>query len=125
MTHPKRRAGRQGRQSSTAGGLDIKPASGHAADEEGYGRLRRNVLGLAASGHGDAGLPVRLRVASIAAAENAISGDAFRPGDVLPSRLGLTVEIGNTDAEGRLVLGDALARAGEDKRRTCSSTWRR
>src|SRR3546814_12354291 len=60
------------------------------------------------------GLPVRLHCL-VAAAENAISGDAFRPGDVLRSRKGLTVEIGNTAAEGRLVLGDALARAGEDK----------
>src|SRR3546814_11124427 len=60
------------------------------------------------------GLPVRLHCL-VAAAENAISGDACRPGDVLRSRKGLTVEIGNTDAEGRLVLGDALARAGEDK----------
>ena len=60
------------------------------------------------------GLPVRLHCL-VAAAENAISADAFRPGDVLKSRLGLTVEIGNTDAEGRLVLGDALAKAGEDK----------
>jgi leucyl aminopeptidase len=47
--------------------------------------------------------------------ENAISGNAFRPGDILPSRKGLTVEIGNTDAEGRLVLGDALALADEEK----------
>src|SRR5690606_22192241 len=46
--------------------------------------------------------------------ENAISGDAFRPGDVLQSRKGLTVEIGNTDAEGRLILADALAYGGED-----------
>ena len=46
---------------------------------------------------------------------NAISADAFRPGDVLFSRKGLTVEIGNTDAEGRLILGDALTRAGEDQ----------
>jgi leucyl aminopeptidase len=46
--------------------------------------------------------------------ENAISGNAFRPGDVLKSRNGLTVEIGNTDAEGRLILGDALTRAGEN-----------
>ncbi|MFP5434776.1 MAG: leucyl aminopeptidase family protein, partial [Alphaproteobacteria bacterium] len=51
----------------------------------------------------------------IPAAENAISGNAFRPGDILRSRRGLTVEIGNTDAEGRLVLGDALARAAEEK----------
>jgi len=48
------------------------------------------------------GLPVRLRVL-VPAVENAISGDAFRPGDVLASRKGLSVEIGNTDAEGRLV----------------------
>jgi leucyl aminopeptidase len=60
------------------------------------------------------GLPVRLHCL-VAAAENAISSDAFRPGDVLKSRKGLTVEIGNTDAEGRLVLGDALAKAGEAK----------
>lgn len=58
-------------------------------------------------------LPVRLRVL-IAAAENSISGDAFRPSDVIRSRLGPTVEIGNTDAEGRLVLADALALADEE-----------
>jgi leucyl aminopeptidase len=57
-------------------------------------------------------LPVRL-VVLVAAVENAISADAFRPGDVLNSRKGLTIEIGNTDAEGRLVLADALCRAGE------------
>src|SRR5690606_32427726 len=55
-------------------------------------------------------LPVRLRVL-IPAVENAISGRAFRPGDVFPSRKGLTVEISNTDAEGRLILADALAEA--------------
>ena len=54
------------------------------------------------------GLPVRLRVL-IPAVENAVSGDAFRPGDILTARNGLTVEINNTDAEGRLVLADALA----------------
>src|SRR3546814_16009153 len=59
-------------------------------------------------------LPVRLHLL-IPAAENAVSGNAFRPGDILRSRTGLTVEIGNTDAEGRLVLGAALALAGEDK----------
>ena len=59
-------------------------------------------------------LPVRLRVL-IAAAENSIAGNAFRPGDVLRSRAGQTVEIGNTDAEGRLVLADALSLADEDK----------
>ena len=58
----------------------------------------------------DAALPVRLRVL-IPAVENSISGSAFRPGDVLNSRKGLTVEIGNTDAEGRLVLADALTDA--------------
>jgi len=72
-----------------------------------------NVLGLASMIMG-AGLKVRLRVL-IPAVENAISGNAFRPGDILPSRKGLTVEIGNTDAEGRLVLGDALALADEEK----------
>src|SRR3546814_7622483 len=50
----------------------------------------------------------------IPAVENAISGNAFRPGDVLKSRKGLTVEIGNTDAEGRLILADALTRASEE-----------
>ena len=59
-------------------------------------------------------LPVRLHML-IAAAENAISGDAFRPGDILTSRKGLTVEIDNTDAEGRLVLADAITRAVEDE----------
>jgi leucyl aminopeptidase len=58
-------------------------------------------------------LPMRLRVL-IPAAENAIAGNAFRPGDVLPSRNGMTVEIGNTDAEGRLVLADAISLADEE-----------
>jgi leucyl aminopeptidase len=58
-------------------------------------------------------LPVRLRVL-IPAAENSISGNAFRPGDVLLSRNGMTVEIGNTDAEGRLVLADAITLADEE-----------
>src|SRR3546814_4965497 len=61
-----------------------------------------------------AGLPVQLRL-YVPAVENAISGNALRPGDVLKSRKGLSVEIANTDAEGRLVLGDALARASEEK----------
>jgi leucyl aminopeptidase len=59
-------------------------------------------------------LDVRLRIL-IAAAENSISGNAMRPGDVLRSRAGLTVEIGNTDAEGRLVLADALALADAER----------
>ena len=58
-------------------------------------------------------LPVRLRVL-IPAAENSIAGNAFRPGDVLTSRNGMTVEIGNTDAEGRLVLADAISLADEE-----------
>ena len=62
----------------------------------------------------DAKLKVRLRVL-IPAVENAISGDAFRPLDIYASRKGITVEIGNTDAEGRLVLADALALADEEK----------
>ena len=62
----------------------------------------------------EAKLPVRLHLL-VPAVENAIAGNAFRPGDVLSTRKGLTVEIGNTDAEGRLILGDALTRASEDK----------
>jgi leucyl aminopeptidase len=60
----------------------------------------------------DAGLPVRLHLL-IPAVENAIAGDAIRPGDVLASRAGPTIEVTNTDAEGRLILADALAKAGE------------
>jgi leucyl aminopeptidase len=93
------------------GGLDIKPASGMALMKKDMGG-GANVLGLA-SMIMDAGLEVRLRVL-VPAAENAISGAAFRPGDVLTSRKGLRVEIGNTDAEGRLVLADALALADEE-----------
>jgi leucyl aminopeptidase len=93
------------------GGLDIKPAAGMALMKKDMGGAA-NVLGLA-SMIMSAGLKVRLRVL-VAAAENAISGRAFRPGDVLKSRKGLTVEIGNTDAEGRLVLADALAMADEE-----------
>ncbi|MGE4279433.1 MAG: M17 family metallopeptidase, partial [Magnetospirillum sp.] len=72
-----------------------------------------HVLGLA-SMIMDAKLPVRLRVL-IPAVENAVSGDAMRPGDVLPTRKGLSVEVGNTDAEGRLILCDALAEASREK----------
>jgi leucyl aminopeptidase len=93
------------------GGLDIKPAAGMALMKKDMGGAA-NALGLA-SMIMHAGLKVRLRVL-IPAAENAISGRAFRPGDILKSRKGLTVEIGNTDAEGRLVLADALALADEE-----------
>jgi leucyl aminopeptidase len=94
------------------GGLDIKPASGMLLMKKDMGGAA-NVLGLASMIMA-AGLKVRLRVL-IPAVENAISGNSFRPGDVLPSRKGLTVEIGNTDAEGRLILADALALADEDE----------
>ncbi|MGH7004658.1 MAG: leucyl aminopeptidase family protein, partial [Alphaproteobacteria bacterium] len=93
------------------GGLDIKPASGMLLMKKDMGGAA-NVLALAGLIM-DAGLPVRLRVL-IPAVENSISANAFRPGDVLTSRKGLTVEIGNTDAEGRLVLADALALADEE-----------
>jgi leucyl aminopeptidase len=93
------------------GGLDIKPSSGMLLMKKDMGGAA-NVLGLADMIMG-AGLAVRLRVL-IPAVENSIAGNAFRPGDVLKSRKGPTVEIGNTDAEGRLVLADALAFADEE-----------
>ncbi|MGN6818929.1 MAG: leucyl aminopeptidase family protein [Sphingomonas sp.] len=95
-----------------SGGLDIKPASGMRLMKKDMGGAA-HALGLASLIMG-ARLPVRLHLL-IPAVENAISADAFRPGDVLKSRKGLTVENTNTDAEGRLVLGDALAKAAEDK----------
>ncbi len=94
------------------GGLDIKPASGMLLMKKDMGGAA-NVLGLASMIMA-ARLKVRLRVL-IPAVENAISANAFRPGDVLTSRKGITVEVGNTDAEGRLVLADALALADEDE----------
>lgn len=93
------------------GGLDIKPASGMLLMKKDMGGAA-NVLALAHMVMAR-GLAVRLRVL-IPAVENAIDGSAFRPGDVLTSRKGKTVEIGNTDAEGRLVLADALALADEE-----------
>src|SRR4051794_11679187 len=93
-----------------SGGLDIKQAS--------WMRLMKKDMGGAAHALAlaqlvmRAGLPVRLHLL-IPAVENAVSGGAYRPGDILKSRKGLTVEIHNTDAEGRLILGDALARAAE------------
>jgi len=93
------------------GGLDIKPSSAMLLMKKDMGGAA-NALGLAHMIM-DAGLPVRLRVL-IPAVENAIASAAFRPGDVFASRRGLTVEIGNTDAEGRLVLADALALAAEE-----------
>jgi leucyl aminopeptidase len=93
------------------GGLDIKPASGMEIMKKDMGgaaaalTLARMIM--------EAGLDVRLR-ALIPIVENSISAAAFRPGDVLKSRNGLTVEIGNTDAEGRLILADALSLADEE-----------
>ena len=95
-----------------SGGLDIKPASGM--------RLMKKDMGGAAHALAlaelimAAHLPVRLHML-VAAAENSIAGDAMRPGDIIKSRKGLTVEIDNTDAEGRLVLADALTKAIQDK----------
>ena len=94
------------------GGLDIKPASGMLLMKKDMGGAA-NVLGLASMIMA-ARLKVRLRVL-IPAVENSISANAFRPGDVLQSRKGISVEIGNTDAEGRLVLADALALADDEE----------
>ncbi|SPJ26787.1 leucyl aminopeptidase family protein [Falsiruegeria mediterranea] len=93
------------------GGLDLKPAAAMALMKKDMGGSA-NVLGLARMIMA-LELPVQLRVL-IPAVENAVAGNAFRPGDILTSRKGLTVEINNTDAEGRLVLADALALADED-----------
>jgi leucyl aminopeptidase len=92
------------------GGLDIKPASGMGLMKKDMGGAA-TVLGLAHMIMAT-GMAVRLRVL-IPAVENSIDGNAFRPQDVLTARNGLTVEINNTDAEGRLVLADALALGSE------------
>jgi leucyl aminopeptidase len=95
-----------------SGGLDIKPSSSMLLMKKDMGgaahalALARLIM--------KSGLPVRLHML-VPAVENAVSGNAFRPGDVLRSRAGVSVEIGNTDAEGRLILADALTRAGEEK----------
>jgi leucyl aminopeptidase len=94
------------------GGLDLKPSSGMLIMKKDMGGAA-NVLALALMVM-DAKLKVRLRVL-VPAVENAVAGNAFRPLDIFRSRKGLTVEIGNTDAEGRLVLADALALADEEK----------
>jgi leucyl aminopeptidase len=94
-----------------SGGLDIKPSSGMLMMKKDMG----GAATVLAAAHMimSRGLQVRLRVL-IPAVENAISGSAFRPLDVYPSRKGISVEVGNTDAEGRLVLADALALADEE-----------
>jgi leucyl aminopeptidase len=94
------------------GGLDLKPSGSMLIMKKDMGGAA-NVLALAQMVM-DAQLKVRLRVL-IPAVENAVAGNAFRPLDIFTSRKGLTVEIGNTDAEGRLVLADALAFADEEK----------
>lgn len=93
------------------GGLNLKPGSSMGTMKKDMGGAA-NVLGLAQMIM-DAGLNIRLRVL-IPAVENAVDGSAFRPGDILTARNGVTVEINNTDAEGRLVLADALALGAED-----------
>ena len=93
------------------GGLDLKPSRGMALMKKDMGGAAA-VLGLAHMVMA-ANLPVRLRVL-VPAVENSVSGNAMRPRDVLQTRKGLTVEVGNTDAEGRLVLADALTAATED-----------
>ena len=93
-----------------SGGLNLKPGAGM--------RLMKKDMGGAAHALAlgrmvmEAKLPVRLTVLT-PLVENAVSAESFRPGDVLATRKGLTVEVGNTDAEGRLILADALTRAGE------------
>ena len=94
-----------------SGGLDVKSSSGMLLMKKDMGGSAHAIAlaGLIMR----AGLPVRLHLL-VPAVENAISGNSFRPGDVLTSRKGTTVEIGNTDAEGRLILADALQRASEE-----------
>ncbi|MCA6315334.1 MAG: leucyl aminopeptidase family protein, partial [Phenylobacterium sp.] len=92
------------------GGLDLKPSAGMRLMKKDMGGAA-HVLALGAMVM-EARLPVRLSVL-VPAVENAVSGDAMRPGDVLATRKGLSVEVGNTDAEGRLILADALTRASE------------
>ncbi|MCZ6875041.1 MAG: leucyl aminopeptidase family protein [bacterium] len=95
-----------------SGGLDLKSAAGM--------RLMKKDMGGAAHALGlalmvmDAGLPVCLRLL-VPAVENAVSGDAMRPGDIITSRQGLTIEVDNTDAEGRLILCDALTEGGAEQ----------
>ena len=95
-----------------SGGYDLKPASGMKLMKKDMGGAA-TVIALAAMIM-DAKLPVRLRLL-VPAVENMVAGNAFRPLDVLDTRKGTTVEVGNTDAEGRLILCDALAEADSEK----------
>jgi len=94
------------------GGLDLKAASGMLMMKKDMGGAA-TVMAVAAMVMA-AKLPVRLRLL-VPAVENSVSGNAFRPMDVVPTRKGITVEIGNTDAEGRLILCDALHEGASDK----------
>jgi leucyl aminopeptidase len=94
------------------GGLDLKNSSGMLLMKKDMGGAAV-MLGVAQAVMA-LSLPVRLRLL-VGAVENSVSGDAFRPGDVIRTRKGLTVEIGNTDAEGRLVLSDLLAEADQER----------
>lgn len=94
------------------GGLDLKPAAGMALMKKDMGGAATTLA--TAQAIMALNLPVRLRLL-IAAVENSVAGNAFRPGDVIATRKGLSVEIGNTDAEGRLVLADLLALADDEK----------
>jgi leucyl aminopeptidase len=94
-----------------SGGLDLKPANNMKLMKKDMGG-GAHVLGLASMIR-DAGLPVRLRVL-VPAVENSVSGSALRPLDVVRSRKGTTIEIGNTDAEGRVILADALTEASSE-----------
>jgi leucyl aminopeptidase len=94
------------------GGLDLKPASGMLNMKKDMGGAA-TMLAVAGMIMGT-GLAVRLRLL-IPAVENSVSGNAFRPLDVVPTRKGITVEIGNTDAEGRLILCDALHEGASEK----------
>ena len=94
-----------------SGGLDIKPASGMRLMKKDMGGAA-HVIGLARALMG-ANVDIRLRVL-VPAVENAISGNAYRPGDIVPTRAGLAVEIDNTDAEGRVILSDALTEASAE-----------
>jgi leucyl aminopeptidase len=95
-----------------SGGLNIKPGNSMALMKKDMGGAA-HALALARLAM-QAGLPIRLRLI-IPAVENSISGDAMRPGDILATRAGKTIEVTNTDAEGRLVLADALTLAVEDE----------
>ena len=95
-----------------SGGLDLKPAANMKLMKKDMGG-GAHVLGLA-SMIMDAKLPVRLRVL-IPAVENSVSGNALRPLDVVPTRKGISIEIGHTDAEGRVILADALFEASSDE----------